>query len=85
MYPKKFLTFLNGSNDDCHFLIKELAEEFKPFTCLGENTEKYIPSTVAIEKEVARIDTNGEVVAKNISSILQLLIAQDLWQGHYQI
>ena len=26
-----------------------------------------------VEKEVARIDTNGEVVAKNISSILQFI------------
>ena len=27
---------------DYHFIIKELAEEFKEhFTCLGENTEKY--------------------------------------------
>ena len=37
------VVFLNGSNYDYHFIIKELAEEFKKqFTCLGENTEKYI-------------------------------------------
>ena len=33
--------FHNGSNNDYHFTIKELAGEFKKqFTCLGENTEK---------------------------------------------
>ena len=40
--PKKIsLAFHNGSNYDYHFIIKELAEEFKKqLTCLGENTEK---------------------------------------------
>ena len=34
--------FHNGSNYDYHFIIKELAEEFKKqFTCLGESTEKH--------------------------------------------
>ena len=39
--PKKFLiVFHNSSNFDYHFIIKELAEEFKKqFTCLGESTE----------------------------------------------
>ena len=36
-----------------------LAEEFKKqFTCLGENTEKYITFTVLIEKEVTGVDRN---------------------------
>ena len=35
--------------------MKKLAEEFKKqFTCLGENTKKYITFTVPIEKEVTR-------------------------------
>ena len=39
--PKKIaIVFHNGSNYECHFIIKELAEEFKiQFTYLGENTE----------------------------------------------
>ena len=42
----------NGSRYDYHFLIKELAEEFKgEFECLGENTEKYISFSVPIKKE----------------------------------
>ena len=48
--PKKIIVH-NGSNYDYHFIIKELGEEFKKqFTCLGENTEKYITFTVPIEK-----------------------------------
>ena len=44
MYLKKVpIVFHNGSNYDYHFIIKELAGVFKEqFTCLGENTEKYI-------------------------------------------
>ena len=60
---KKFIAFHNGSNFDYHFIIKELAEEFeKQFTCLRENTEKYITFKVSIEKEVTRIDKNGEEI-----------------------
>ena len=42
--PKEIpIVFHNGSNYDYHFIIKELTEKFKgQFTCLGENTEKYI-------------------------------------------
>ena len=67
--PKKIpIVFHNGSNYDYHFIIKELAEEFKKqFTSLGENTKKYITFTVPIEKKVTRIDKNGEEITKNIS------------------
>ena len=42
----------NGSKYDYHFIIRELAEEFKgEFECLGENTEKYISFSVPIKKE----------------------------------
>ena len=40
---------------------------------LEENTEKYITFTVPIEKEVTRIDKNGEEITKNISYILQFI------------
>ena len=43
----------NGSTCDYHFVIKQLAEEFKSqFECLGENTKKYITFSVPIKKEV---------------------------------
>ena len=43
----------NGSKYNYHFIIKELAEEFRgeEFECLGENTEKYICFSVPIKKE----------------------------------
>ena len=71
MYFKKIpIAFCNGSNYDYHFIIKELAEEFKiQFTCLRENTEKYITFPVQIERKVTRIDKNGEEITKNISYI----------------
>ena len=40
--PKEIpVVFLNDSIYDCHFIIKQLAKEFKgQFQCLGENSEK---------------------------------------------
>ena len=66
---------------------KELPEEFgKQFTCLGENTEKYITFTVPIEKELTRIDRKMEKKLQKIYlTHYNLLIAQDLWQTYYQI
>ena len=69
VYEKVPVVFHNESNCDY-----ELAGEFKKlFTCLGENTEKYITFTVPIEKEATRIDKNGEKITKNVSYILQFL------------
>ena len=66
MCQKKIpIVFQNRSNYDYHFIIKELAEEFKKqFTCLAENTEKYITFTVPIEKDIKRIDKNGKEITK---------------------
>ena len=82
--PKRTLiVFHEGFNYDRNFIIKKLPEEFKKqFTYLGQNTEKYINFTVPIEKEVTRINKNGEEVTKNISYISQFI---DLCQVHYQI
>ena len=43
------------------------------FTCLGENTEKYITFSVPIEKEVTRLDKKGEETTKNIYYKLQFI------------
>ena len=50
--PKEIpVVFPNGSTYYYHFIINELAEEFKrEFKYLGENTEKYITLTVPIKK-----------------------------------
>ena len=69
MYLITPTVFHNGSNYDYHFIIKVLAEEFKKqFTCLGENAETF---TAPIEKELTRIDKNGEEITKYITYILQ--------------
>ena len=51
--PRKIpAPFHNISNNDYHYIIKELAQEFRrKFTCLGENTKKYIILKVPIEKK----------------------------------
>ena len=51
--PKKIpVVFHNGSTYDYHFIIKQLAREFKGnFECLGEKMEKYITFSVPIKKE----------------------------------
>ena len=42
--------------------MKELAEEFEgQFACLEESTEKYVTSSVPIQKEIKRI---GKEIAK---------------------
>ena len=50
--PKEIpVVFHNGSTYDYHFIIKQLAREFKYYLeCLGENTEKYITFSVPIKK-----------------------------------
>ena len=70
--PKSIpIVFHNGSNYDYHFTIKDLAEEFKKqFPCLWENTQKCTTFTVPVEKEVTKIDKNGEETTKNMSYIL---------------
>ena len=50
-----------------------------------KNKEKFITFTVPIEKDVTRIDKNGEETTKNISYMSQFIVVQDLWQTHYQV
>ena len=58
----------NGSTYDYHFLIKELAEEFKgEFECLGEKTEKYISFSVPIKKE--HDNGNDKTITYKLKSI----------------
>ena len=52
--PKKIpIVFHNGSTYDYHFIIKQLAEDFKgQFECLGENTEKYLTFSIYNSKKI---------------------------------
>ena len=77
------VVFHNGSTYDYHFIIKELAKEFKgQFECLGENTEKYITFSVPIENagndgkpivcKIKFIDS-FRFVSKSLSSLVNSL------------
>ena len=62
------LVFHNDSNYDYHFVIKELVNKFEgQFECLGESTEKYKAFSVPIEKEVIKIDKDGNKSVTTIS------------------
>ena len=63
------VAFHNGSTYDYHFIIKQLAREFKGcFECLGENTEKYITFSVLIKEE----HDNDKTAKKNMAMVKQL-------------
>ena len=51
--PKEIpVVFHNRSTYDYHFIIKQLAKEFKGnFECIGENTEKYISFSAPIKNK----------------------------------
>ena len=61
--------FHNGSTYDYHFIIRELAKEFKGnCECLGENTEKYITFSVPIKKKIDNKDLEITYKIKFIDS-----------------
>ena len=49
------MVFYNRSSYGCLSIIKELEEEFEKNTSLGENSKKYISSSVALQKEVQEL------------------------------
>ena len=53
------MVFHNGSNYDCHFIIKELAKEFKgEFYFLKEDTEEYKYRIQMLELPIKKFDKN---------------------------
>ena len=58
---------------------------FCQFTCLGENTEKYITFSVPIEKDVTRTDKTEKKHKNKYLTDYKSLIVQILWQASYQI
>ena len=60
------MVFHNGSVYDYHFIIKQLSIEFRgKFDYLGENTEKYITSSVPIYKK----NDNDETITYKLKFI----------------
>ena len=50
--PKDILIIIHNASYDPHFIINQLAEEFKgELNCIGDNMEKYITFSVPIKKE----------------------------------
>ena len=50
--PKDIPIIIHDASYDTHFIINQLAEEFKgEFNCIGENMDKYITFSVPIKKE----------------------------------
>ena len=66
--PKSIpVVFHNGSSYDFHLIIKQLTHDFKgPFSCLGENTEKYITFSISIFKKT---DANDKPIVYQIKFI----------------
>ena len=50
------VVFHNGSIYDNHLIIKQISKDFKgSFTCIGENTKKYISFSMNMIKEILTI------------------------------
>ena len=85
--PKGIPTvFHNGFYYDCHFFIKELAEEFdKQFTCLGENTENYINFYFQYKKRLQELIIKERKLQNTCPTDYNLLIVQNLWEAYNQV
>ena len=86
--PKEIpVVFHNGSTYDYHFIIKQLAREFKGyFHCLGENTEKYITFSVPIKKVHDNDNDSDNDKDKNkVKTITYRLKFIDLCRIHYRV
>ena len=50
---------IHNASYDTHFIINQLAEEFKgELNCIGENMEKYITFSVPIKKKMQQQQNN---------------------------
>ena len=57
--PKNIPVVIQNDSYDTHFIINQLAKEFKvELDCIGENMEKYITFSVPIKKMVKQLHTN---------------------------
>ena len=51
--PKNILIVIHNAGYDTHFIIEQLAEQFKgEFNCIEKNMEKYITFSVPVKKNV---------------------------------
>ena len=73
--PKDIPIIIHNASYDTHFIINQLAEEFKgELNCIGDNMEKYITFSAPIKKEC----DDGKTITRKGS-----LIVLDLCRLHY--
>ena len=66
--------FHRGSKYDFHLIIKELANEFDcQFDCIAKNSEKYKTFFIPINKEVVKIDKEGNKTSEFILSKIKFI------------
>ena len=76
--------FDNGSNNNYHFIIIELANEFQDqFECLGEITEKYKTFSIPIEKEVTNIGKDVHESVFTISYKIKFIDSASSLSNHF--
>ena len=64
--PKNIPIVIHNAGYDTHFIINQLAEEFKgEFDCIRENMEKYITFSVPIKKKY----DNGKTISYKLKFI----------------
>ena len=64
--PKDIPVIIHNATYDTHFIINQLAIEFKgEINCIGDNMEKYISFSVPIKKEC----DNGKIITYNLKFI----------------
>ena len=55
------------------------------FECLGEKPKKYTTFSFSTEKEIRKLNKDGNEYIMTISYKIKLSIVQDLWQVQYHI
>ena len=64
--PKDIPIIIHNASYDTHFIINQLAIEFKgELNCIGDNMEKYITFSVTIKKEC----NNGKTITHKLNFI----------------
>ena len=68
--PKEIPIIIHNVTYDTHFIINQLAIEFKSeLNCIGDNIEKYITFSVPIKKEVINNNGNKKAIAHKLKFI----------------
>ena len=68
VFNEIIVVFHRGLNYDYHFMMKKLTNEFEgKFGCIGEDKDKYKTFFVPLQKEIRKIDQEGNETFETIS------------------